>query len=250
MTKLVAAALAALLFGGSSAYSAEPPRGTLAEQLRGRVSIGTRLTAFALADTHSAGTNREAGETFIGFIDELEALQNHRLPKLFVSFLATPWLGLELAFDRVKARTWNANTDFSDGTVSASGIILSAVLRYPNATIFTPYAGLGLAFWDARFDEEPWWQFGYDSPEDWVADGSPYWPTHHINKTFRVENDFGVVFEGGLDLYLNEHWSIDLLMRYADLEIDARYYRNAELRRTGSFPLSHTAYGVGVRYTF
>lgn len=250
MTGVVAAALASLLVAASAAGAAESAWGRLAEHIRGRVSLGTRVTAFTLTESTSSGLDREAGETFIGHLTELEEVQNYFPTNLFVSYFAMPYLGLEFANDGVEATARNSNNHYSDGNVSATGWLLSLILRYPNTSRFTPSIGLGIGFWDPDFSEEAWWHYGYRSPDAWRDHGSPNQPRRGINKTISVYGAQGVVIQGELDIRVREHWSIDLQARYAGLETDAEFYQNGELHRSGAFPLSHIAFGAGVRYTF
>lgn len=250
MTGVVAAALASLLITASAAGAAESAWDRLAKHLHDRVSLGTRVTAFTLTNSTSSGVDREAGETFIGHLTELEEVQDYYPTNGFVSYFATPFLGLEFSNDGVEAAARNSNNHYSDGNVSATGLLLSLVLRYPNKSMFTPSVGVGIGFWDSDFSEEAWWHYGYRSPDAWRDHGSLNQPRRGINKTIAVHDTQGVVIQGELDIHVHGHWSVDLLARYAGMEADAEYYQNGELHRSGTFPLSYIAFAAGVRYTF
>ena len=218
--------------------------------MRHRVEAGTRMTAFRLSDTQSVGADREAGETFLGNINQLDDVQDYAPTKLFLAYFPIPYAGLELTGDRVEANVRNANNDFSDGSVCMSGPIITLIGRYPNRSVFTPYAGVGLAMWNADFKVQSWWRYGYDSPESWEAAGSPEKAALGVKKRIEVQNATGIALLAGSDIRVYENWSVDVMMRSIDIDADAHYYRNKELRRTGSLPLDHVTYGIGVRYTF
>ena len=227
---------------------------SLATYLAGRVRIGTRSTAFSLDQTESKGVNREKGETFLGNIARIEEEQNYAPTRVHLDVLILPWMGVELAWDGVEARTWNANNGESDGIVCAEGPTLSLLGQYPNRSRLTPFAALGYTFWEADFEEEAWWHYGFNDEAEYVAAGCPGRSRSHLERYMTTDIDNGVVLTAGLIIRIGGHLSADLLVRQTDVAVDARYYRchngSTTLDRTGEFPLEHIAYGGGLQYVF
>jgi hypothetical protein len=224
------------------------------ELLAGRLEIGLRMTTFDLDTTTSRGVDRNVpGDTFLGNLTRIDEEQSST-PKLFFVVMPHPYVGVELAWDGVEARTWNVNNEESDGKVCASGPIFSLVGRYPNETRFTPFASLGYTFWDADFDEDGWWRYGFGSSESYIAAGRPGNTVNGIERRISVSIDNGVVWTAGCSVSIIDHLSADVIIRSVDVSVDAAFYRTVgaetELRRTGGFPLDHVSYGLGVKYVF
>ena len=65
-----------------------------------------------------------------------------------------------------------------------------------------------------------------------------------------VSDDPTSFFYLGADLFLTEHWAAQLYYREIDMNIDAEFYYIEELRDSGTFPMSSTWWGIGVKYQF
>lgn len=224
------------------------------EFLDDRLEIGARRTRFSLDTTQSPGTDREIpGNTFLGNLTRIEGEQDDSF-KLFITVLPIPYAGLQLTWDGVEARAWNWNTGTSDGTVEASGRILSLLVQYPNRTRFTPYATLGRMSWDADFHEDPWWNYGFSSPESYRSSGSPGRSQNGLQRYITTSINEGSVKSLGLAVRILDYLSADFTYRTVSVNVDASYYRKlggvSELRRTGNFPLNHSSYAVGLKYVF
>jgi hypothetical protein len=219
------------------------------------LEIGARMTSLSL-DTTSG--------TFIGTINRLEEDDGYA-PMAFLTVLVVPYVGIDLTWDEVEAvtRAYSHPTD-SDGTVVMDGPILSALVRYPfdvelrgRKRTIAPYAGFGLAFLSTDFEAAPWWHYGSSSSEEydrWVASGSPQSEGDQYTRTITVTDDRGRVFSLGCSIQIWDGLSVDLHYRTVDASTDAvfvRAYSNGNSETVyGHFPLSHTSYGLGIKYSF
>ena len=136
-----------------------------------RLTVGARMVENKLKET-SRPANRDDGLTFLGYINELEPLDESGV-RLVVGYRLCPYLGVEFSHDEVAARTRNYNTGLSDGVLRLSGPVFAATLSYPVTDKLSPYVGLGYAPWSASFEHDDWWHLDYDSPEAYEAHGSP-----------------------------------------------------------------------------
>lgn len=222
--------------------------------LKGRLEIGLAVSRFSLDTTDAPGTDREIpGNTFLGNVTWIEEAQDSS-PNLLINVMPIPYVGAQLTWGRVEARTWNWNTLLSDGTVEGSGPILSLLLRYPNATRFMPYAAIGKTHWDFTFNEDPYWRYGYSSPESYAQAGSPGRSRNGLQRIINVSGSDGTVLCFGLGIRILDCLSADFAYRTTEVETAAEYYRRlggvSELRRTGGFPLEHSSYSGGLKYVF
>lgn len=187
------------------------------EKQLGDISIGTRLTYFRLM--------KEKKETFLGNINRLEAEQDLAPDRLYATWYPTRHVGAELTWDTARAKTHNRNSEIGlgDGDFVFSGPILTLMLRYPNTTAFTPYGGIGMAFLSCSFENDPWWYYGWPSPEAYEDAGSPTEFRNGYKREIRVDNADAFVVVAGCDYRLGEHWFADVYLRYLSLDLDAHY---------------------------
>lgn len=222
-------------------------------------SIGTRSTYNQFID-YSRGPN----DHYLGSIAYLRDRRDLTPDRVFADWALCKYCFVEVTWDAVKADATGHHynsagqyvLDDVDGVINMSGPILTLVGRYPNSTVVTPYAGVGIAIWNAVFDHHYWHRLGYQSVASWEADGSPS-PTAD-NPGFRhifIDDNNGFVATVGLDVRLAPHWSLDFYGRYIDINTryhyqlvrgDGSMYRNV----TGEFPMSNYVGGLGVRYSF
>ncbi|MCX6997474.1 MAG: outer membrane beta-barrel protein [Kiritimatiellaeota bacterium] len=216
--------------------------------IKDHVEVGTRITYFILQDDHR---DFHGGNRFWGSINDLDVKQQYLPIKLFVAYKFNPYFGVELTMEQLAVETWSRppnpldGTTGTDGTINLMGPLASVFARYPNATRFTPYAGLGLGYFFASFDYEAVWHH--------PADFRSYDPTFY--QDFKLDDSLAWLLYAGLAANLNERWSLDFQVRYMKLDVDgvtltsrggSPYYENGEF----SFPLSNTSFGLGLRYSF
>lgn len=221
-------------------YSSKPPKYEWKEDksfydrfLRDRLEIGTRILAFSL-DKKKSGDSATRTNTFLGSIDELEAQQDYAPIYFFLNYNIVPYWGIGISYDTITVKT--LDNGGGDGDYKARGPILYTYLRYPNKTRFTPYGEIGLGFYNIGFDALP----------EWYEGG---------RRQFIVDNDIGLVLGAGLDIRVYAGWSLDLYIRHVSLDADTDYYfqdpdRLGSPQISTSVPLSHIAYGLGVKYSF
>jgi len=206
-------------------------------------SIGTRITHFQL--------ETERKNTFLGHIDKLEAIQDNSPTKLYADWWFCRYVGVELTWDCVEARTHNDDPEgISDGNLTAQGPIATLMARYPNKTRVTPHVGFGWAFMSVAFDEEPWWALGYASPESYAELGSPAVARGKTREMLPEDSARGVVVVAGLDVRISRHWSADLYWRNMDIDTMMGYRTAGDVKDARNIPLSNMAMGAGVKYVF
>lgn len=208
-----------------------------------KFSIGTRVAWFELETTRK--------NTFLGHIDELEAIQDDAPTKVYADWWFHRYAGVEVSIDRVEARTHNDDPEgISDGNLLAEGFVVALLGRYPNKTRVTPFAGAGIAFMSISFEEEPWWALGYDSPESYEMLGSPSVPRGKTREMLPEDSSDGVVVAAGADIRLFRHVSANLYWRYMELDTKMGYRTAGETKAARDIPMSSMAYGFGVKYVF
>ncbi len=213
---------------------------------REHLDVGTRVTRFTLDDARG---------TVVGTINRLEEQQSLLPVKAFADVWFGRYAGLQFAWDSVRAETSTAFDGHSDGDFAAGGPVAAVIARWRNRSRVTPYAGVGYAWFGGSFEAATWWELGYATYGDWVSLGRPGTPRNSRRREIAVDDPSGPVYLLGLDVRVKEPWSIDLLVRHAELDLAGRYritQRGATLDDRGAFTvsLSHTAYGLGVRYGF
>jgi len=231
----------------------EAPENPFLSVVGNHLEAGARITTFSLDSTSGS---------FIGTINGMQQDQS-RTPDLFLDWLFTPYIGLELTWDKVAAVTQTYTHPASDGSLEMKGPVLSLFGRYPFevnigewTTIVSPYAGIGLAFLSADFNAEGWWHYGFATPElynQWVANGSPASAITY-SRTMTLTDDTGTALSLGCSFRVWNRLSVDLYFRSVDAGSDATFLRaysdgNSEATH-GHFPLSHKTHGLGVRYSF
>lgn len=220
-----------------------------------RVEIGTRIISIDLKDDST--DLDETGNGFLGSIVGLDGEDDLAPTRFFIDILATPYLGLELSYDKISAETQTSplvGEVKSDGTLELSGPIVSIFGRYPNKTGITPYGGIGYAFYSADFSETGHWANGYPDPSAYAAAGSPNEPLGGRSRKMNVDDVTALVIYGGVIWSFHEHWAVDLYVRSMDAEVDANFVGSVrgtvETDKDGKFPMEHTGYGLSVHYLF
>jgi outer membrane protein W len=229
-----------------------------------RVEIGLRSSHFGLRDDSERhyDAQGEIIEGYLGSITELEPQQDY-FPSMYANVRFSEWLALQVGFERFELRTGRFWDDDTDGSFEFNGPSLTAQVRYPNTTRFTPYAGAGLALLDVDFAMIGWWHNGFggaDAHENyraWRASGSPRWPNGGYQRNLKVEDDFAIkpVFQVGCLCRLTEHFSLDLDWRYMSLDSEleytlSRYGDVFDDRGTSSFPMEAWIIDFGVLANF
>lgn len=232
------------------------------ELLSGQVEVGTRITGFRLL-TKTRGS-------FLGSIDSLDAKGDNIPNKLFVDWYFTPRYGIEVTWDRVEAATITTDDGHCDGSIVLAGPIITVFERRRidmmirgRALTLTPYAGMGLAILNGSFEHTGWWHHGFSadtwqdaerSYNEWVAEGSPPWPNDGYQRTMNFDDTMGFVLTAGCAAEVAEKLSIDLYLRYMDVDVDDEYtlssYGEVFQTEKVTFPMSNYAFGLGVRYAF
>lgn len=221
--------------------------------IKERLSAGLRVTSFSLTDPdRPEDETRE--ETFIGYVNELQEEDNNQIHPTILYKLHR-YVAFEFTMDEISARTQNFNNHLADGVVVMSGPIFNLLLTYPlmNDRI-SPYVGLGYAPWTSSFDHDAWWMYGWGSPEEYEAAGSPGTSSNGYERRILVEDDSGMVWTVGVNAKLHRHAELDFMVRGINLEpvnehgvmFDGMYAK----KREGEFTLNHIAFGCALRVIF
>lgn len=213
-------------------------------------AVGTRITHFEPRET-----SRNGNDSFLGSIDEFDPEQDYAPVKIFAQWNFGKYVFVEATWDHIEDEALSDHgSGDSDGDIWMSGPVLTLNARLLNESRFTPYAGVGLAIWDAGFDHADWHHYGFDSIADWKAVGEPQQPRNGKSRDIDLENAVGFVAAVGLDIELTAHWHLDLLCRYVDIETDyqftVQFGEKVENRVKGTFPMEHFAAGAGIAYVF
>ncbi len=242
-----AAVVLTLVLQTSVSSRAAEPASQMPDWIKNHLEIGTRTTYFQLQDHHR---DFLGGDRFYGSINELEIQQIYLPLKVFVAYKVNPYWGVELTAEKLSVETWSRpdpqdGYPWTDGTINLMGPVFSVFARYPNATGFTPYAGVGVAYFFADFDADPAWHH--------PADKIDYDPSFY--QDFKLDNTLAWLGYVGLLINLDDNWALDFMARYMAMDVDgvtltrhggSDYYENG----TFTFPMKNISYGVGLRYMF
>jgi hypothetical protein len=222
--------------------------------LKDHLAVGLRASDFSLETTTKRVYDADGKfvHGFLGSIDRLEEEQSYA-PAIYVRWNFNSYINAEFGREHMEVRTWtHAKDGHSDGAFDLSGWILALNGRYANATRFAPYAGIGWAFLDAKFDAEPFWEFGFETPAEyasWRATGSPPWSG--IRQTIAADNEPGLLFQMGCDIVLKDHLRLDLAARHIAMDVDTRYhFPDGREDVLATFPMDSWAFVAGLHYAF
>ncbi len=209
------------------------------DQLRGRVEIGLRFKWYTFDDNKRPSDGRD---NYLGSINAQLEDEDH-MPLLFVSYVINPYLSVGLTYDKVSSITWTQTetteegevySGYTDGTINASGPVLFVMGYYPNDSIVTPFVELGVVFYSVDFDHtNPDWQHAHDTRNYQYMDPS-------IDMGYRIGAGVDVNVRDRLDVvvYLNQTW----------VEVELEQILRGQHHQSGTFPLDHTSYGIGLKY--
>ncbi len=205
-----------------------------------RLEIGLRLSHFGFRDPERATVSAtgERGGYAPGISTYTLKEKQSYLPLPYFRYNITPYVGLQLAWERLEGKTGtrDAHTlepyDHSNGNAVLSGPSFMVYGRYPFDGI-APYAGLGLVLFSGTFKPEPGW---------------------HANglRNMAMDDTLGYLATLGTSVRLYEVWEADLSLSYMHARPDARYWMRGDSRprATWEFPMDSWAMQLGLKYAF
>ena len=204
------------------------------------LEVGTRSTWVYLTD-HQRDFNATSVNmgSFYGSINQLDMVQKYWPLKPFVDYKFCPYGGVELAWDYFSVRTITRSDGHTDGDLNLMGPMLSVFVRCPTDFNLTPFAGAGLVYYKADFDEDPDWHAPPGRGEIQIMDFSQTW---------------GLFVYGGVAWNFADHWALDVYVRYTKVQ-DAKgdHWAGPEadsLTGNPTLPLSNIATSLGLHYCF
>lgn len=199
--------------------------------------IGTRYTEVKLQD-NKRGT--PGNGSFFGTITQINEQQDGWPNKAYLQyrlFKSPVWIGV--SYDHVRASTMDDLSLVPDGSGSDGSEELQGVIPYLNAawdnkTRLTPYAQVGIGFYEAKFLPNSWG----DNRQRFVEAKS---------------NVTGIELAGGLNVRLYKNLSADLFAKYMKIDdITGNWFYNYGNNYGGPFimTMSYVAYGAGLNWRF
>jgi len=202
-----------------------------------RLELGIRFVHFGFTDAEEQMF--DGGGTFIGgftegiSIDALEEKQDY-MPVFYARWWFHEYFGIELGWERLEGETdtyWDGHTD---GNLFAYGPTLLLVGSYRMQDYpAQPYAGLGVAYLFADFDDDPW--------DEGI---------HNI----KVDDTTAFLAEAGCTFDVYKNLKADLALRYMWAEVDSEFYlQYGEVKtnqRSWAFPIDNWAVQLGLLYAF
>ncbi len=215
--------------------------------LKDRLQIGLRSVVSRSLDEddsgHKGGTYGSG--TYLGTIYGLDLQQNAAPVRPFITAWFVRYVGIEVAYDFWEADTLAMDIPYSykeksDGSLTLKGPTLSLLLRYPNASGFTPWGGFGVGFFSADFDATAAWASSWGGSRKRVMD---------------CDSVTATILTGGLTWEFIDHWNVDLSAQYisnADVDAVFRGYTNGveDTTQPGHFPMDNWAFRLGLSYSF
>ena len=197
-----------------------------------RLKVGTRLIYVTLLDKQRGervGPGDYVG-TFMGSIAKIEEKQDYMPDHLFAQYQLTDLpFSVGVSYDHVTAKT--VDSGGGDGDVALRGLIPYIQAGWKNDTQFTPYAELGLAFYQADFNANSWSEGGF--------------------RTVKLDDTTGLELAVGVDASLSASWTIDAQLRYVNIQdVKGGYYIGGSKDGDALYTMSYIGYGLGVTYRF
>lgn len=212
--------------------------------LAGRLQIGTRMVHRFLTDKDSGHQGGTYGTgTYLGTIYALDEAQDYAPTRIFLAYYFTKAFGIEFAYDSINAETVAMGSEGvkTDGDAILSGPTVALLGRYQNSTALTPYAGIGLGFFNGDFDEDPAWAHSY-------------WGDDDRNRQMVVDSTTALLVTAGTTWAFNAHWLADLSVQYCRADADAVFYGDVngviDTVQSGHFPMDNVALRFGITYSF
>ncbi len=223
--------------------------------LEERVEFGVRPHYFALSRPRKASG-------FVGSIAELDERQDFSLvdskhpllvPNWFLILKMSSRWGAHILWNELRATAGNAAIGDPDGIFVLKGPIFSVFGRYPNSSGWTPFAGLGVAYYEGGFDHAGWWANGYASDADYRALGPE--PRYGKIRRMYVHDTTGMAAYVGVEGRIWRRLHADCMLRYVWVESDVAFagYQKGEvlyLKGPFSVPFDHYSIGLGLKWVF
>jgi opacity protein-like surface antigen len=241
------------------------------------IRIGTRLSHAELDDDKRRPSDRNAdgdispdevlAVSYMGSITELEVEQLYIPTQFYVQWEVSPYWGIETGWDHLKTDTWTYWDGHTDGSFFLSGLHLGVYGRYPNRTRFTPYVEAGITWFSTDFNAEEQWTVMMDDETytEWMEAGSPAEWFDGRQQHLNTDDAFGTVVMAGCEMAITETLSLELFARYINVDVYA-HWTNTQLvfsdenpdgvRQESTdngifrYPLTTTALGLGIQYSF
>jgi hypothetical protein len=212
-----------------------------------RLEVGARSQYVSLRDkstTRFEDSGKPIDPSTPGYSAKAMDEEQKVRPLPFARYRFTPYFAAELGWESIHAKANPFWDDRTDGTVTARGPALLFHARLPTRTRATPFAALGLALLDGRFNMNPDWHEGTDPRTGDL-----------ITRNMSVNNPVGFIVSGGCDVRLRHRLSLNLTLRYMDAEVEADYYvRHVDESRSNvtrvTLPLDNWAAQCGLVYAF
>lgn len=222
-----------------------------------RLSLGVALTRARVKHTY-VKYDPSQENNFLGNLNDMH-LDGGTAYGLVARYEITSWIAVEWANDfQAELDALNHDGDSCDGTLKLRGWRAQAlVYALDPQWIVRPYLGLGAERVSASFQHSPWWHYGWSSPEDYrrYGNGSKT-PRNGVMRIMEVEDPgYAPAITLGATACLHRHVQLDAFMRWCDSDDARATFRRREgtqehIARTGSFPTSHTVYGLALSAIF
>jgi hypothetical protein len=211
-----------------------------------RFEVGTRMNYAKLTD--------DTKHTFLGQIYKLDEQQDLAPTRVFGRwFFLRDW-GVELTWDELRAETYNSPDEngvrSSDGDWLISGPIATVIWRYLNDSRWTPDVGAGAGFMSGDTDLAGWWHYGYNSPEQYAALGSPKTPYKAGTRTMDANDAVAFVMTAGCSARITDRWSANVYGRFMSVDVDIHWTTKGEDKGSRTIPFDNYVLGLGVACTF
>jgi len=195
------------------------------------IEVGTRILYVELLND-SQGPAPE--NSYIGSITGLDADQDYTPARPYIQVMIPRnnyKLGVGISYDHMTVAT--VDDGGGDGDIDMTSLQLYLVAACTSHPYLSPYGEIGLAMYDNSFEPHA----------DWSDNGT---------RSMHLDDTTVPYFALGCDVKIDDDWSVDLYLRYVDVDVDGEYIFKPDGRDPESFTftLEHLAYGLGVKYVF
>jgi len=241
------------------------------------VNLGARTAYLFLDDDIRTpqDTNRDGEITanevlavsYMGSINQLEVDQWIIPSRLYAQIEFSRYCGLELGWEDYEVRTSTYWDGHSDGAFSLAGPLLGIYAKYANRTRFSPYVQAGVVWFGVNFSPDLRWTVMMDEEtfQNWLAAGAPETWFDGVRQHLDTGDAIGTLLMAGCEVYLTESFSLEVFVRAIDVDVYGHWYntrlffedgnpagerRLSQENGTYRFPMSTTAFGLGIQYSF
>lgn len=205
-------------------------------QIVEKLEIGLRISHFSLLDGDEKRSFDEQGDLVGGYVPgislgSLDEEQDY-LPTIYAKYHFTDYVAVMVAWERLEASALTIeDTPRSDGDLELGGPSIQILGKFPNESIFTPYAGGGFTYMFGDFANEP----------SFFDNG---------RRVINADDTLGLMLTAGCSAQVAEQATLDFGLSYLNAETDATFDFEGQRSNEWKFPVDSLIFFFGGTFIF